>query len=97
MITTRKLGSNKAALVMKVFCENKQHFGFIKIEPEELAELTTLPSPSRMPLHQDVYSFRAGSWMIIIVDHNEYLQVTILNPYYPDSDNFTTSISSTNT
>ena len=77
----RKLGGEKADMVLRAFAANQQHFGFIKIKKEELAELTTPFSPGRMPLHLDVYTFRAGIWLVVIVSHTDYIEVTSMNPY----------------
>ena len=77
----RKLGNEKAEMVLRAFAANQQHFGFIKVKKEELAELTTPFSPSSMPLHQDVYTFRAGVWLVVIVSHTGWVEVTLMNPY----------------
>lgn len=81
----RKLGEKKAKQVLDILssAENSKKFGFIKITKEELAELVSLYSPIGMPLHQDVFTFRAGVWMVVIVSRGEYVEVTLLNPYDP--------------
>lgn len=90
MMLQKKLGLEKAELVLKAFGANQQHFGFIKVKTEELAELPSLYSPNAMPLHRDVYSFRAGAWMVVIVTHEDWVEVTLLNPYDAD-EHYTTS------
>ena len=78
----KKLGLENARRVLKAFSKDEQHFGFIKISEEELADLESLYSPPRMALgHRDVFSFRAWCWMIIIVVHEGFVEVTIVNPY----------------
>lgn len=83
MMLQRKLGENNAQKVLKVFENNKRHFGFVKVTAERLSQLTDLYSPSSMQYHGDVFSFRAGTWMIIIVCRTEWVEVTIMNPYDP--------------
>ena len=78
----KKLGIENARKVLKAISKDKQHFGFIKISEEELADLTSLYSPTHMALGpRDVFSFRAGGWMIVIVVNKELVEVTIINPY----------------
>ena len=96
LIPEKKLGLENAERVLKAFSKDSQHFGFVKISKEELAELTALPSPSKMALaKRDVFCFRAGIWMIVIIVHeHDYVEVTIVNPYalpYAIDENFTTS------
>ena len=78
----KKLGLENARKVMKAFSNDEQHFGFIKTSEEELSELTSLDSPSKMALSKrDVFTFRAGAWMLVIVVHKEFVEVTLINPY----------------
>ena len=78
----QKLGIENARKVLKAISKDKQHFGFIKISEEELADLTSLYSPTNMALGpRDVFSFRAGVWMIVIVVNKDFVEVSILNPY----------------
>ena len=87
----RRLGIENARKVLKAFSKDDQHFGFIQISEEELADLTSLYSPSKMALgRRDVFSFRAGGWMIVIVVHEDFVEVTIINPY-DFQESFTTS------
>ena len=78
----RKLGTEKAKIVLEAMSKDSQHFGFIKITEDELANLESLYSPNRMPFHSNVYSFRAGIWVVIIlIQANDWVEITILNPY----------------
>lgn len=87
----RRLGIENARKVLKAFSKDDQHFGFIQVSEDELADLTSLYSPSKMALgRRDVFSFRAGCWMIVIVVHEEFVEVTIINPY-DFQESFTTS------
>ena len=88
----RKLGIENARKVLKAFSKDDQHFGFIQVSEDELADLTSLYSPSKMALgRRDVFSFRAGCWVILIVVHDEdFVEVTIINPY-DFQESFTTS------
>ena len=89
----KKLGVELAQKVLKAFEKDPQHFGFIKISAEELAELVNLYSPASMPLHRDVYSFRAGVWVVMIVVHDrDWVEVTILNPYDVTDHHTTTNL-----
>lgn len=87
----RRLGIENARKVLKAFSKDDQHFGFIQVSEDELADLTSLYSPSKMALgRRDVFSFRAGGWMIVIVVHEDFVEVTIINPY-DFQESFTTS------
>ncbi len=87
----RRLGIENARKVLKAFSKDDQHFGFIQVSEDELADLTSLYSPSKMALgRRDVFSFRAGCWMIVIVVHEDFVEVTIINPY-DFQESFTTS------
>ena len=87
----KRLGIENARKVLKAISKDDQHFGFIQISEEELADLTSLYSPSKMALgRRDVFSFRAGGWMIVIVVHEDFVEVTIINPYDFQEDSFTT-------
>lgn len=77
----RKLGNEKAEMVLRAFAANQQHFGFIKVKKEKLAELTTPFIPSSMPAYEDVYTFRAGIWLVVIVSRTGWVEVTLMNPY----------------
>ena len=77
----KKLGSINAKRVLKALEKDPQHFGFISVSENELAELTSLYNPHKMAIRRDVFSFRAGGWMIVIVVHDSYVDVTIMNPY----------------
>ena len=91
MTFAKRLGIENARKVLKAFSKDDQHFGFIKVSEDELADLTSLYSPSKMALgSRDVFSFRAGCWMIVIVVHEDFVEVTIINPY-DFQESFTTS------
>ena len=77
----RKLGKETAKKVLHAMARDPQHFSFIKITENELADLASLYSPTNMPLYYNVYSFRAGVWVVMITDHREWVEVTIINPY----------------
>ncbi len=77
----RKLGDKNALMVIHAFEKNPKHFGFIKTTVKDLSELISLYSPPSMPYHSDVFSFRAGVWMVIIVSHGDWIEVTLANPY----------------
>lgn len=85
---TRKLGLWNAERVLKAFSKDKQHFGFIKVSKEKLSELTSLYDP--VYVNNDLFTFKAGNWMIVIVTHPGYVDVTIVNPYAMNEDCFTT-------
>ena len=84
----KKLGAKKAQKVLMAFAANPQHFGFIKITEKELAELESLYSPPWMNHYTDVFSFRAGMWVVMIVDHSNYLEFYLINPYDPKEQFF---------
>ena len=86
----RKLGNEKAKMVMKALESDDQHFGFIKTKEEDLAELTSVTVLPNMQYRSDVYTFRAGIWMVIIITHTDWVEVTLVNPY-DVTDHFTTS------
>ena len=85
----RKLGLENARKVLKAFSKDPQHFGFIKVSEEELAELISLYYPPRMANYRDVFSFRAGIWMVVIIVR-DYIAVNLINPY-DVNQNFHTS------
>ena len=83
----RKLGKEYVALVRKAFQEKPNNFGFIKISDEELANLEALFVPGYNEYHSDVFSFRAGIWVVQIVTHRgsegRWVEVALINPYDP--------------
>ncbi len=77
----RKLGLENARKVLKAFSKDTLHFGFIKVSETELAGLISLYNPNKMACYRDVFSFRAGMWVIIILVDAEYVDVSLINPY----------------
>ena len=90
MMLQKKLGIEIAEKVLKIFADNPKHFGFIKIKKEELAEIENIYSPLAMPLCRDVYTFRAGIWVVMIIV-KDWIEVTLLNPYDPN-EHYTVAI-----
>ena len=86
----RKLGLENARKVLKAFSKDTDHFGFIKVSEKELAELVSLYNPTGMEMLQDVFSFRAGAWMVVIIVQSGYVEVSLINPY-DVNENFHTS------
>ena len=86
----RKLGLENARKVLKAFSKNTQHFGFIKVSETELAELISLYNPPKMANRRDVFCFRDGIWMVVIVVQDGYVEVSLINPY-DVNENFHTS------
>lgn len=80
----RRLGTKNAQKVLKAFEENERQFGFIKISEEELADLRSLYTPSGMAVYRNVFSFRAGIWVVMIVDEKDYISVHLINAHDPD-------------
>ena len=87
----KKLGYENAKKVLKAFEKDSQHFGFLNVSEKELAELTSMRNPQMMNNRRDVFSFRAGCWVILIVVIDYYIEVSIVNPYDLD-EHFTISI-----
>ena len=87
---TRKLGKENAKKVMKALASDEQHFGFIKAKEEDLAELTSVTVLPNMQYRSDVFTFRAGIWMVIVITHKDWVEVTLVNPY-DVTDHFTVS------
>ena len=85
-----KLGIDRAEKVMEAFKKNPTYFSFIDVTAEELAEIMPTPTPpgGRNATKCDVYGFRAGSWLIIILDLSYGLKITGLNLYYPQDECF---------
>lgn len=77
----KKLGLENAKKVLKAFEKDAQHFGFINVSEKELAELMVMYNPPKMNSRRDVFSFRAGCWVILIVVADSYVEVTCINPY----------------
>ena len=88
----KKLGTENAKKVLTAISKDEMHFGFIQVTEEELAELTSLYNPSKMAMLKDVFSIRAGKWMVVIVVHalKDYVEVKLINPY-DVNDNFQTT------
>lgn len=77
----KKLGEERARKVMAAIQKDEDNFGFIKITIDELKELEALYIPHQMSYRSDVFSFRAGAWVVMIIDHNYYIEIWLINPY----------------
>ncbi len=77
----RKLGEEKAERILKAFQKDEQHFGFIKVEKAELSELKNIENLGTMTLYRDVFVFRAGIWVVLILVHAEWIDINLINPY----------------
>ena len=88
----RKLGLKNAAIVLKAMEKDPIHFDFIKgkVSQAELADLTTLYCPAGLAAYLDTFSFRAGIWMVLIINHHEWIDVVLVDPYNL-SENWITS------
>ena len=76
----RELGLKKAKKVLKEIRRNQQ-LNFINIDENELAKLTSVYAAVAMGNHRDVFSLRVASWVILIVDHDSFIEIQLIDPY----------------
>ena len=86
------LGKENAEKVMRAFRKNPGKFAFIDVTVDELAQIhpTDTPPGGRNTTRYDIFDFRAGSWMVIIVLQEFGVRVSIINPYDVTDAPFTT-------
>lgn len=82
LVKEKRLGIENARKVLKAFANDAEHFGFIRITEDELADLASLYRPFQMvQRRRDLFSFCAGTWMVVIVVQDGYVEVSLINPY----------------
>ena len=84
LMMEKKLGKERAEKVINAMKSDKDHFGFIKITTEELADLKSLYIPHGMNYMTNTFCFRAGMWVVMIVDQKSYIMVHLINRADPD-------------
>ena len=84
LMMEKKLGKERAEKVINAMKSDKDHFGFIKITTEELADLKSLYIPHGMNYMTNTFCFRAGMWVVMIVDQKSYIMLHLINPADPD-------------
>ena len=76
------LGRENAKKVMQAFRKNPDKFGFIDVTEEELSMIHPTDVPNgRNTTKYDIFDFRCGSWLVIIVVQEYGVRVSIINPY----------------
>ena len=86
MFAAKELGKENAEKVIRAMQRDPNHFGFIKTTAEKLAELKGPMIVTRELPERNKYFFCAGGWVIMIIDHKEYVEVQLHNPYDPTDE-----------